>query len=513
MRKTWFLPLTLALLFSCGEAASSSDAFSSDQGSTALSSESDALSSESTAASTDATYDFYCVNDFHGSIVEQMNGRYYEAGIAKYFGKLKELKAKDPDHTFILSAGDMFQGSLESNDNYGHLVIDAMNDVGFDAMTLGNHEFDYGQQRLLDNIELMEFPVLGGNIRRYENGPTLTPWSDSIGTSAIIERGGNKIGIVGMIGYGQTSSITSRIVQDIYFESPARLATAEAKRLRQEEDCDIVVYVIHDDMASCQTYAADKQYFDGVFCGHKHTKNNRLIGNVPFIQSYCNGEAISHFQLTIKDGKTTCTSYGLIDSQSSWTEDERIAEIRDSYIKDPDFTAKAGAIAGTIEGTLDAKEGVPNLISKAIYEKYKALYPELRCGMQNGLRAPLNGEVTYRDIYKAAPFTNSVTIASVLGSEILSEGEANSIYCGEDNRFSPNEHYLIACVDYILYHQNDKKEYNYFPSLNDNPDAIVADHEDYPFDLAFAYIHDNENGDVNASDYLNSCPGFSAVQA
>ncbi len=495
--------------FSSVSEISSSEASSSEVSSISESSSSSSESSEPT----DGVYDFYCINDFHGSVVEQMNGSYYESGIAKYFGKLKEYKAKDPEHTIILSAGDMFQGSLESNDNYGRLVIEAMNNVGFDAMTVGNHEFDYGPDRLLNNISLMDFPVLGGNIIEYDDGPTGEIWKDAFSPSTIIERGGNKIGIVGMIGYGQTSSITSSYVQDITFESPYLLAQEEATRLREEENCSLVVYVIHDDMTSCQDYAK-KAYFDGVFCGHKHSKNNKLYDSVPFVQSYCNGEAISHFQITISDGAAVCTDYGMIMANKNWNEDAEIAAIRDSYILDPAFVEKASAVAGTIEGTLAAKEGVSNLVSKAIYEKYSKFYPNLRGAIQNGLRAPLTGEVTYRDIYKAAPFNNTIVIATVLGSEIVSRSKSNCFYGGEDTVFHEDEYYTIACISYVLYHQNNIKSYDYFPSLNYGGEAqIIADFEDYPFDIAFNYIHDDLEGKVVASDFLSTMPGFSASLA
>ena len=260
--KLTFLAVLLPFLCGCQSPAVSSLSSSiSESASSAFSSFSSesSLSSSEKSEPTDGVYEFYCVNDFHGSIVEQMNGNYYESGIAKYFGKLKEYKAKDPEHTIILSAGDMFQGSLESNSNYGRLVIDAMNNVGFDAMTVGNHEFDYGPIRLLENATLMDFPLLGGNVIRYDHGSTGELWNEAIAPSTIIERGGNKIGIVGMIGYGQTSSITSSFVQDITFESPLKLAQDEALRLREEEDCSLVIYVIHDDMTACQDYAKKRK--------------------------------------------------------------------------------------------------------------------------------------------------------------------------------------------------------------------------------------------------------------
>ena len=71
--------------------------------------------------------------------MENSSGTYYEGGLAKVGGKLKEFKAADPDHTFIISSGDMWQGSMESNLNEGALITEAMNNIGFDSMTLGNH--------------------------------------------------------------------------------------------------------------------------------------------------------------------------------------------------------------------------------------------------------------------------------------------------------------------------------------------------------------------------------------
>lgn len=495
---------------------SSSKSSSASESSSAAPSTDSSSSGSSTVSSsskenpmTDGVYNFYCLNDFHGSVVEQMNGRYYEAGIAKLFGKLKSLKEEDPEHTFLFSSGDMFQGSLESNDNFGALVTECMNAAGFDAMEVGNHEFDYGIPHLLDFVEWADFPVLGGNVMRYENGPTDQPWNEDVfAKSATFERGGNKIGVVGMIGYGQTSSITSKYVEDIYFANPYRLAQDEATRLREEEDCDLVIYLLHDDMSNCVDYV-EKEYFDGVFCGHRHTKNDKVYGGVPFVQSYCNGEAYSHFQITIKDNVATCTRHGVYWADDEWGEDEEIASIRDSYLEDPDFRAKADAFAGTVNGTLTAKEGVSNLIAKGIYEKYSRLYPNLVGAMQNGLRANLSGDIDYRDIYKAAPFTNHVVIAEVLGSEILSEGALNSFYRADHDTFEPNEYYTIACVDYVLYHQNDNKRFNYFPSLNDDPEGrIKADYEDFPFDIAFDYIKNTLGGVVDPNDFANSSEGF-----
>ncbi len=492
--------LPLLLTVSCGTKPAESSV-SSEVSSVSESSE--------TKVYHDATYHFYCVNDFHGSVLERQSN-YYEAGIAKYFGKLRELKQADPEHTFILSAGDMFQGSMESNDNYGALVTDCMNDIPFDAMCIGNHEFDYGQERLKTNIERADFPVLAGNIRKWENGKATTElWYDGIKASTVIERGGNRIGIVGMIGHGQTESISSQHVQDIDFVDPENPALLEALNLRKD-GCDIVIMLAHDSYKRVN-FAAKKDYFDGVFTAHTHTKEVRLINEVPFVQSYCNGQAISHFDLKIQQGVVTCTGYELISANSSWTEDTSIAAIRDSYLNE-EFKAKSERVAGTITGTLGKLEGVPNIFCKAAYEKYHEQYPTLAMAMTNTQRANLEGEIDYSAIYKATPFTNSLVIADVKGSDILREGKYNNTYTGDVETYATLDSetiYRIACTDYVLFHQNTKKVYDYFPSLNPNGGGSVIEiYEDYPFDLTFDYCVNELKGVIVADDFANTAPGF-----
>lgn len=477
MKKTVLLAFLLPLLLSC---ASSSGSVSS-----------------SGVPDTATVYNFYCVNDFHGAIVEHGD----EIGIAKYFGELKSRKAQDPEHTIILSAGDMFQGSIESNANYGRLIVEAMNEVGFDAMTLGNHEFDYGQSRLRDIISWADFPILAGNIMKYDHGATNDPWnSELIKPSTVVQKGGHKIGVVGMIGEGQTKSITSSYVQDMAFVASEELAKKEARRLREQEGCSIVILDIHDQARNC-SYAADKTYFDGVFTAHTHRLEKNFENDVPFLQTYCNGAGISFFQITLKSGSAKCTKYQNIMSNFSWEEDEKIAEIRDKYILEPSFADRANAVAGIVDGTLYSDSGIPRLGEEAIYHKYRPLHPDICGAMMNSQRDSLSGTITYRDIVQATPFMNHVVIAKVLGRDINNELEYNYIY-PSNTYFNADEYYTIACVDFILFHQNENKVYDYFSSLNDNfAEKIIADYEDYPFDIMFDYIHDDLEGHVDASLY------------
>ena len=265
MKKTLLLPL-LALLLACGPTESNLSSESSESEFTSSSSES---RTPVEVELNDATYDFYCLNDFHGSIREL--SKEHAVGMGKLFSELKRLKDADPEHTFILSSGDMFQGSLESNHEYGMSVLSGMNAAGFDAMALGNHEFDYGQSRLFDLAKAADFPFLGANIVKWENGQeTNEPLSDLIGSSTIIERGGNRIGIIGAIGEGLTDDITSSAVSNCVFTDIEPIIKEEATRLREYEGCGLVILLLHDDERAVKYFDEDdpvENYVDGIFSG------------------------------------------------------------------------------------------------------------------------------------------------------------------------------------------------------------------------------------------------------
>lgn len=176
-----------------------------------------------------------------------------------------------------------------------------------------------------------------------------------------------------------------------------------------------------------------------------------------------------------------------------------------------EVTNKTSVIAGTVtNGTID-KYGVARLGCKAIYEKYKESYPGLALAMENSQRATLSGEITYGDIYKATPFTNSIVIADLRGDEIKNEARYNLTYTGDVDRYSTlidNTYYTVALIDYLYYHQNIQKKYDYFPSLNGLNPVFHGEYETYPADLTFDYVKNVLNGNVNAADYTSSAAGF-----
>jgi 2',3'-cyclic-nucleotide 2'-phosphodiesterase (5'-nucleotidase family) len=103
---------------------------------------------------------FYATNDFHGSIVETNS----EPGIFKLGSYLKSEFAAKRNKTVYVDAGDIWQGSADSNINRGKFLVEAMNVLKLDAQTIGNHEFDWYDTVIETNKELANYPFLGANI-------------------------------------------------------------------------------------------------------------------------------------------------------------------------------------------------------------------------------------------------------------------------------------------------------------------------------------------------------------
>jgi len=453
------------------------------------------------------TVNVYAVNDFHGAILEGMNGRYYEGGLAKVFGYLKQQKDKDPEHTIIISSGDMFQGSLESNLSYGNIIVETMNYVGFSAYTLGNHDFDYGLDKLYDNIELANFPFLAGNIVNYKDR---TDW-DKVNGSVVLDLPECKVGIIGNIGYGQTTSIISTVVEDLYFDNPTSYIKKESDLLKKK-GCKLIISSVHDGIDEVNQYGDLSSYINGMFCGHTHSAQRRTLHNTPYLQGACNGEYISHMQFTINtDNSVNVNVFENIDASSKWVEDEGIIEIQNRYLNSDYQKLVQDEIGQITDTTYLGRTEVANLSAKAMYDYAQSLGYDVAVSIQGNSRAVLPTPFTYSNLYKSLPFTNKMLIVRASGYSIKHESTYTYTYTEDLDSYSTLEDkqdYLIAIVDYSCLHQNIYKNYDAFVELNGEPERIIASYENYPVDITADYIKNTLHGEVKVSNCFGTNKGF-----
>ena len=103
----------------------------------------------------ETTFDLYSINDLHG----KFDDTYANGGVDEMTTYLRAAQENNPN-TILISAGDMWQGSAESNFTKGKMITEWMNDLGFVSMTMGNHEYDWGESYIENNAELADFPFL-----------------------------------------------------------------------------------------------------------------------------------------------------------------------------------------------------------------------------------------------------------------------------------------------------------------------------------------------------------------
>ncbi len=442
--------------------------------------------------------DLYAVNDFHGQTDK----------IAKVGGYLKDKK---DGNTVILSSGDMFQETLESNSNYGSLLNACMEEIGFDCMTIGNHEFDWGLEKLQALSEQTSVKFLGANIYHWDRNDGWGTFADEIAEPYYIKtlENGLKVGVIGIIGSDQITSINANLVQTIGFKYPSDVVPELSEKLRTEEKCDVVVVSIHNGARDTMNdrYLKMEKYADAVFCAHSHYKELEEKGGVTFIQGGAKGEYVSNVRLAVdKDGNVTTVTASNKSYSSSWKTDETVAQMVKT--SNDAISAMANEKLATVEGSFNKGDVMPRLVSKAIATFAEQQGYDIDMALVNNTRNSLyDGDVTYTELFNAIPFDNIVYIAEVSGKDLLNQANYGTFWRVTEESIVSTGTYTVAVIDYVLFHQNSNREYNYFPSAFEDgkhPSPLVT--EQNPLlnyrDITKAYLLSAQR--VSASEFGQS---------
>jgi 5'-nucleotidase len=365
----------------------------------------------------------------------------------------KQIQGETPA-TFLFDTGDAIQGSFYVNCNKGEAAIEIMNAVGYDAMALGNHEFDFGYGRLLELAGLADFPLLT-QPPVYEN-PDGTPSGDPLTTSILLDRGGVRVGV-----FGLTTLSTKRNSDggfDRNFGSVSDLintATYHAKTLR-EQGADIVICISHLGVSDTQSQDFGSAYdisqnvlgIDLIIDGHTPGVEpinkeewtpiasvgdaGSAIGVVEFTEE--NGAYVPHIRQITKadmvDGAYAGTQpdpavAAIVEKWAAVeaTEGDRIVAYSEVALTDyekPIIRSQESALADTIADILRAVSGTDIAFVNA-----------------GNIRAPIEpGDISYRDLQAVMPYANTVVQANVPGSIIREALEFSaSLYGTEDGGF------------------------------------------------------------------------------
>ena len=384
--------------------------------------------------------DFYAINDLHGKFADTATN----CGVDELTTYLKNRVNID-DNVILLSSGDMWQGSSESNLTKGMIITEWMNHLDFASMTLGNHEYDWGEEFIKANAEIAEFPLLAINIFDRADNERV----DYCSASVVIERDGIQIGIIGAIG-DCYSSISGDKTEGIYFKTGSELTSlvkTESERLRAQ-GVDYIVYSIHDGYGSSVNGTTkvsgeniknyydvmlSNGYIDLVFEGHTHQNYvliDSLIDNsgVHHLQGGGDNKGISHVEIAINSAnnisKVEKADFVPSSEYDMLPDDPIVEELLDKY---SDEIGKRNEVLGYISSPLESDQ-IRQLVAELYYKEGMELWGEEYDIVLGGgfisTRTPhkLNaGFVKYGDLMSILPFDNKIVLCSINGSDLKSK--------------------------------------------------------------------------------------------
>ncbi len=433
--------------------------------------------------------DFYSVNDLHGKFDDTSA----QIGVDELSTYLKKAKNDNP-YTFVLSAGDMWQGSPESNLTKGALMTEWMNEIDFVSMTLGNHEFDWGTDYISSNAQLAEFPFLGINVYERSTGKLASYCQPSV----TVEKNGVKVGIIGAIGDCR-SSISGEFNQDLDFKTGTaltKLVKAESEKLRAE-GTDVVVYSMHEDWGEAYDESLSNGYVDVVFEGHSHQTYAKTdnYGVYHLQAGGDNGKGISHasFQLNLANGNKKVTSARTVTTNvyQSLTDDAVVDRLMDKYEAQ---IAPAYETLGENDKLRESRE-ILQTCAQLYYQTGVEAWSEYDIFLGGGYmsaRAPYKlyaGSLCYADVMNVLPFDNQLVLCSISGKNLkekfLSERDKYYVYCGDNDKNSVQDnktYYIVTDTYSSTYSWNNLTEIERY--------GVKTEHGEYTFarDLLAKYI-------------------------
>ncbi|MFC3164031.1 5'-nucleotidase C-terminal domain-containing protein [Ciceribacter thiooxidans] len=407
-----------------------------------------ALALSAGAAFADFELNILHINDFH-SRIEAIN-KYdstcseEEAGKNECFGGIARVKTAidtrrselSGGNVLVLDAGDQFQGSLFYTTYKSAPIADFMNGIGFDAMAIGNHEFDDGPEELARFIAALKFPMISGNTLAGLN----TPIADKYKPYIVKEFGGEKVAIVSVL--ASDTDETSSPGKDVLFADEIGYLKDAVKEI-EATGVNKIVLLSHVGYVKDQEIAKAVDGIDVIVGGHSHTllssTDEKAAGpyptlvkspagvDVPIVTAYAYSKYLGDLKVVFDDA-------GVVKSA------EGAPKLLDASVKpDEGYTAKVAELAGPIEElkkkeigqSADVIDGsrevcrvqecsMGNLVADAMVDRVKDQGVTIAIQNGGGLRASIDGGVvTMGEVLSVLPFQNTLATFRLKGADIV----------------------------------------------------------------------------------------------
>ena len=455
-------------------------------------------------------------------------------GSARLVTALAEARGRT-DNSILVDGGDQFQGSLFYTYYKGIVAAEFMNKLGYDAMTVGNHEFDDGPEVLRGFVDSVDFPVLMSNAD-ISDEELLT---DKIMKSVVIEVGGEKMGLMGL-----TPEDTHDIASpgpNITFSDPVPAVQAEVDKLTGEGVNKIIV-LSHSGYGVDQRVAQETIGVDVIVGGHSNTYLSNtsdkaagpyptVVNGVRIVQAYAYGKFLGELNVTFDDEGNVVSAVGEpLIMDNTVTEDQaaldRIAELAEPLdeIRNKVVANAADSIEGDRSICRVQECEMGNLVADAMLARVADQGVQIAIANSGGLRASIDpGDVTMGEVLTVLPFQNTLATFEISGQGVIdalengvsqveevkgrfpqvagmtfvwdptvapNEGRITEVMVAKDGGFKPIDSaatYLVVTNNYVrnggdgydVFSGDDKNAYDFGPDLADVTAEYLAENAPY----------------------------------
>ncbi|MEM7522498.1 MAG: 5'-nucleotidase C-terminal domain-containing protein [Pseudomonadota bacterium] len=407
-----------------------------------------ALAVSATASAADYRLTILHINDLHSRIepISKYDGTCSAGDDAagECFGGVARVKAHldarraalTGQNVITLDAGDQFQGSLFYSTYKGDVAVELMNAIGFDAMAIGNHEFDDGPEKLAAFIDKANFPVISGNTSAYSE-PVLKGKYDGY---VILEVGGQKIGVVSVL--ATDTAETSSPGPNVAFVDEIRWLTSIVPEI-ESKGADKIIALTHVGLKKDMEIAAAVPGVDVVVGGHSHTYLSASdpkragayptwVSNadgvlVPVVQAYAYSKYVGELTVDFDDeGNVLFASGDTTVLDASVTPDPviaaRVAELGAPIeeLKNRIVAESAAPIDGDRANCRARECEMGVLVAEAMLDRVKDQGVSIAIQNGGGLRASIDaGEITMGEVLTVLPFQNTLATFRLSGAGVI----------------------------------------------------------------------------------------------
>ena len=339
-------------------------------------------------------------------------------GLARLSTLRKQILKESPNALFLL-AGDTISPSVESITYKGAQMIDAWNQLGLDYSVFGNHEFDYGDEVLLQRVRESKFKWLGANVVDSKTGKIFgdTPAFD------VRDFGGVKVGILGLV-LPETKT-TSKPGPTTEFRDPCDTARAVIPQIRAA-GAQTIVALTHLSLAQDKALARCADGIDVIVGGHEHTLLQSSSGGTPIFKMTADARELGRIDLNIDPatGKVESIDWEIIPVTDAVEDDPAFAPVVEKYAK---LTNELSAPVGRTSVALDARSAtsrteetnLADFIADAFRRAAGADIALINGGSIRADDVLPAGELTARDVLSILPFGNDLSMIEVTGEVLL----------------------------------------------------------------------------------------------